>query len=795
MKTIRAITGTILVSGFVSTASAVTYTVTLPTDVTNTLAEAFANTYVTSSEGSPTLEGLYAASELQVTGGGRLEINTDLKTAGFAGEIRVKPGATLRLTAKGALGDTAHGTFVESGATLENECLDASDDNKLDFAGEPLTFAGTGVNGVGALVARTPVKRERNGVWGGTVLTMTGDAMISTASGYQDFPCNSMSSSLDMNGHTLTVRGISNAKGACPEGVCLRPVVTNPGHIVLSNCYASISDNVNLGGSSANTLTVGAGCRLELFASATPGRKKWTLNVSSGANALCLQTSSSGGYWDGPVNFPDSAGTLNVGLLGLDGTLNRSIFPETVTSIARLQFYKSLTKFENPCLTLKSSNNSFEKGVGFADLNVIVDANGALPQNCGTAVLERASITFNSSVASYALPVLCVSNSATVGDAQGCWVGVIKRQEGTLAYDSALTFPELTLEGGTVKMGSRVTDKAYYAGLHYGYSDKFDSWYQTNPANQVYYDRNHPMPTNKVVYGFSDLKDAKSGLSGTVYTGYVMNGTSADVTWRFASCCKTLAYLLINGNTVINKQEDGKMAFGNAVLRPGANAIKYAIASNGARSVPNPPTNNSIWTNGWGFAVSKTSTTSTDPADFVELTDPGDGSVLRIAEPGSAYEHEIAVAYTNRFVRSVDCVTAAKGTALDICDGIWTVARVEGPLNVDSTGTVAYSAQPSFTVGGTLVATGADLVAGDHLVCDAQLTFASGAKIELSGGKAALRAVADKRAVIASSLLPIVGEAPVVESDDGAQFHSEFSADRKTLSVVFEPSGFALILK
>jgi len=38
-KTSRAITGAILVSGLVSAASAVTYTVTLPTDVANKLAE------------------------------------------------------------------------------------------------------------------------------------------------------------------------------------------------------------------------------------------------------------------------------------------------------------------------------------------------------------------------------------------------------------------------------------------------------------------------------------------------------------------------------------------------------------------------------------------------------------------------------------------------------------------------------------------------------------------------------------------------------------------------------------
>jgi len=799
----KAALGAMLVPGFVSAASAATYTVTLPAGVTNTLAEAFANTYVTSSEGTPTPEGLYGASELSVTGGGRLEINVDLKTAGFAGEIRVKPGATLRITAKGALGDTAHGTFVESGATLENECLDTSANNLLDFAGEPLTFAGAGVDGVGALVARTPVKQERNGVWGGTVLTMTGDAMISTVNGYQDFPCNSSNSSLDMNGHTLTVRGISNAQGVQPGNVCLRPVVTNPGHIVISNCNASINNDANLGGSSANVLTVGKGCRFELYSAPAADRRKWTLNIHPEASSACLQTTSLGGRWDGPIVFPACATPWNFGLQGQKATpviTNHSTLAGVITSAARLQFFNSSTALPDSYLTLTSPENSFAKGVAFANLHLTLDVDGALPRNCGTAVVQSASIDFNPSVAAYALPVLCVSNSATIGDARGSWAGVIKRQAGTLAYNSALTFPELTLEGGTVKMGSAGTGKAWYAGLHYGYDDKFDAWYSSDPtkriANQVFYNENFAIATNKVVYDFSDLKVKKTASgSGTMYTGYIMNNGASDVTWRFASCCKTLAYLKVNDVKTIARQGDGEVAFGNAVLHPGANSFKYVIGSNGGPTIPNPPSNNANWTNGWGFAVSKTSTTSTDPADFVELSDPGDGSVLRIAEPGSAYEHELAVAYTNGFARSVGCVTAAKGTTLDLCDGGWTVARVEGPLAVTSTDTDAYAPMPSFTVSDTLAAAGADLVAGDRLACDAQLAFASGAKIAISGGKAAFRTAPDKRAAVATSRVPITGAAPVVESDDGAMFRSEFSADRKTLSVVFIPSGSVLVIR
>ncbi len=97
------------------------YTVTLPQGATNTLEEAFMMGCVTSDVvgETATLAGLYAASDLRVKGAGRLEIATDLKAAGYAGEIHVENGAVLRVTVTGALGDTVDGTFVADGATLE----------------------------------------------------------------------------------------------------------------------------------------------------------------------------------------------------------------------------------------------------------------------------------------------------------------------------------------------------------------------------------------------------------------------------------------------------------------------------------------------------------------------------------------------------------------------------------------------------------------------------------------------------------------------------------------------------
>ena len=778
------------------------YTVTLPAGVTNTLAEAFANAYVTSEPAEDvSYDGLCAAADLRIAGAGRLEINQDLKSAGYTGEVHVARGAMLRITANGALGDTAHGTFVADGATLENECLDSSDNNKLDFAKEHLTFAGTGVDGLGALVARTPSKQERGGVWGGTYLTMTGDATISTVNGYQDFPNNSPDNSLDMNGHTLTVRGFDMATGGVPGGVCLRPVVTNPGHIVITNCGASINSYANLGGGAENTFTLVRRGTLELYDCTGAGKKKWTLVVAPGAAKDALKSSSNGGCWDGPIKVEraDLQVYINSQNNGATTNVNHSVFAGKVSVKGPFSISNGMAAVR-PSLTLSSDENEFG-GIVEAGTTVTlkVPVDGAL--SCPTAlVYKAATVELDPAVTYERLPIMTFKDSATVtGGAAGTCAGAVKNGAGDVSWNSGVGFRTLDLNEGKLSLDRALPDQAFYAGLSYGFDTNFTGW-SKNPvvpgeryANSAFYTDNIATVTNKVALDFSDVRTTATqrslpGGSATYYDGYIINPGTEDVTWRFAICMKYLAWVKVNGTKVISRQETDSIAYGNATLKPGANHLVIHAGSNGD-CYTYVPKNNANWTNGWAFAVSRTSLTSEDPADFEPLADPGDGSVLRCALENTTHWTELGEAWSNDYL-AVERLTGAAGATLGLGNRRLRVTRVEGVPTVEGR-TDGTFRQPGLTVTDTWSVSGADLAAGKKLSCGPELAFVDGATLEIVGGRALRKS---GKVTVAESDLPIVG-LPTVVSPDGSEFELTKSADGRKLFLEYVHPGLLLLIR
>lgn len=812
--------GVVVISGFVLASSAATYTVTLPHGTTNTLDEAFSNGYVAASEGEATLAGLYGASDFRITGGGRLEINVDLKTAGYAGEIHVEPGATLRITANGALGDTAQGTFVADGATLENECLDTSDHNKLDFSGEPLTFAGNGVDGVGALVARTPSKNERNGVWGGTVLTMTGNAMISTVSGYQDFPNNSSNNSLDMNGHTLTVRGIPNASGTWPGGVCLRPVVTNPGHIVLSNCYATMNENANLGGTAENTFTVGIGCRFELYNAAVTNKKKWTLQIVEDAHSVPLQMSAGGGYWDGLIVLDDRTGDLNVALqaqqVGAVITTNRSTLAGAISAASRVRFYNLAPTLPAPNLTLKSPDNVFAKGAEFSNVNLFLDADGALPSACGTAVVENASIDFNVSVASYTLPVLCTSSNVTISDAQGSWDGIVKTAGSTLACSAnSPAFTTLDLESGTMTLEE--PSRNFNAGLYEGHK-AYAYWHKDGSGLDPYKANAHCegadncntnliTSTVRLAYeAYSPGEQALNEFGALVsaggyafsYTGYIWNHDATNVTWTFAASERTVSRLYINYADVYGRQaagtspENGTSAdlrYGNATLHPGANHFWWRIGVSGGTvgpysTVKSCPT----WTDTtkMGLVYDRLGRMSNDPANYERLINSADGDLFTLTDTASA---EYTAMRADLTVRRFQRLSGASGAILNAVSRRLIVQELVGCPEVNLASDWFDEAGVSVT--DLFTARVTDLAAGHHFATDAQLVFDAGTTFELMGDVQPLKGAKTILATAANGIQGI----PTVTGETALYFKVSKSADAKTLHLEYIPRGTMVIFR
>ncbi len=810
----------ILVAG--AAAGASVYTVTLPDGATNTLDEAFAQGYVTSSVAgeTPTRAGLHAAADLRVAGGGRLEIDVDLKSAGYTGEVHVAAGAVLRLTALGALGDTDHGTFVADGATLETECLDATADDRLDFAGERLAFAGAGVGGMGALVARTPERKERNGVWGGTRLTMTGDAKIVQVGTYQDFPCNNANNSLDMNGHTLTFCDTDGA-GA----FCIRTVVTNPGHFVISRARATMNNYAKLGGDASNTVTLRDGASLDLYESTGVGAKPWTVRVLE-TNGLKwpFTTTSYGGTWDGPLLFE---GRAAIGACGQGNGAqappneNVTILRGPVTARDTLAIcWNNMAVAHAPTIELHAPSNVFDKGLAVSNVVLKAMADGALPAAMGTGVFSAhdAALAFSEGQDrlgdAWRLPKLEVTGSVSVGDCAGAWAGVLKKAGATLTCSmDAPDFTALDLEAGTAALEE--PDRNFNSGLYEGHK-AYAYWHKEGASPELlavranlHCDNADNCQTNGVTasvrfaYETAELKEMATNEFGEVvtangytfcYQGYVWNHDATNVTWTFAASETTVSTLWINGKSVYGRQSTGAsddICFGNAVLTPGPNPFWWRIGVSGrkvgpAMSVPKvaAPT----WTDKakCGLVYDRLGRGTRDPGDYARLENTGDAPLFTLTIPGTAAHAALKEAKT---VRRLERLSGTAGAVFAAPSRTLVVQELVGcpAVNVAS----AWLAEAGVTVTARLVARAADLAAGRAFATDGALVFGEGAALELEGDMKALR---PSGAVLATAAGGITG-APKVAGEAAGHFRVARSADAKALLLVYVPGGTLLLVR
>ncbi len=228
--------------------------------------------------------------DLVKKGAGRLIIDTNLKSAGWDGEVHVKEGY-LRARQLGALGKTSKGTFVSDGATFEVDGSVVGANNTTGFlSGEPFTIKGRGmqVDGVDQGVIRNLANDQYPGV--GTV-TMLGDCLYATAKA-NSHRLDCRSATLDMNGYTLTTRGYF---------ALTLTTITNPGNIVVEEGRLVIESKTNLNGSDANKFTLAKNTCL--YFQGARGYMGWTLEMNDSSILQSTSTGTNPDYntWSGPV--------------------------------------------------------------------------------------------------------------------------------------------------------------------------------------------------------------------------------------------------------------------------------------------------------------------------------------------------------------------------------------------------------------------------------------------------------------------------------------------------------------
>jgi autotransporter-associated beta strand protein len=118
-----------------------------------------------------------------------------------------------------------------------------------------------------------------------------------------------------------------------------------------------------------------------------------------------------------------------------------------------------------------------------------------------------------------------------------------------------------------------------------------------------------------------------------VYTGYLWNRATTNVTWTFGENVDDSTLLKIDSTTVIANGNGWSMpTIGTMTLTPGPHAFeaRFGNGVGGAGLVDGRNASSLSWwkTNSIGFGVDYLGRNDTNIANFVALTDPGDGSLL-----------------------------------------------------------------------------------------------------------------------------------------------------------------------
>lgn len=301
-------------------------------------------------------------------GEGRLIVSTDLSAQNWKGAVRVETGY-FKPTVAGACGTRdAAGLEIQSGATCEYATT-------AYMTCRTLKFGGAGVGGTQGAIRLdvnsnvTMLDRPNNSDY--QKVTVTDDALIAIPYS-RNFQFR-YGTQFNMGGKKVTVEG--------PGVFCLMGSMSNPGDFEVTGSATLLFEQINLQGSSANTLTVNNGCRVR-FANNHP---TWTMRVKGtcyvGTSGWVVTTMASQNYpnfgcgWDGPIQLDDNA-TLTVDVNDTKNSTSTNTF-----YIAGQISGNGGLKVTRGYLKLTNSNNTFTGAVTQTGVQSFLIATrfGALP--------------------------------------------------------------------------------------------------------------------------------------------------------------------------------------------------------------------------------------------------------------------------------------------------------------------------------------------------------------------------------------------------------------------------------
>lgn len=350
-------------------------------------------------------------------------------------------------------------------------------------------------------------------------------------------------------------------------------------------------------------------------------------------------------------------------------------------------------------------------------------------------------------------------------------------RDGTTRFSTTDRVPTIHTETGEIA-----------PGLFCSRDDSVDYWKNGLDwsGNQVVTEPAHTNDIDNIVLSldYANVYSTRTVNGYYCYSGYIMNMTDKDVTWGFYVHPHARGYLEINGSSVSGRTT-ATAKYAKATLKPGANTFLFKCVEADKRCGPYYGTGG-IDPLG-GFAICKTDdaaskTVATLTADDLVLspTDPGDGSLFRVA---NSAEEIAALGIKERKITVTD-LSVASGAALNVGGRELIVTNL--------TGSGAIGNYNRLTVVGTLTG-GTGATAAGALTLAGGIVFAEGAKVVLdTTGMRSSTAYP-----LVSAATPIVGT-PTLEltgprADIGGTL--QFSENRTSLTFVPEQQGVLILVR
>ena len=353
----------------------------------------------------------------------------------YTGATYINVG-TVRAQNNAAFGTITGATTISSGAALDVGGTLTAD--TLNLGAEVFYVSGSGVGGNGAIINSSG--SQQINVFGR--ITLVGDA---TFGGTSRWDIRSSTPTLNMGGFKLTKTG---ANAIALVGA----TVSNPGSIEVGSGTFSIQTTTAMNGSSANSITVDTGAKLDFYAETVA--TAWSVVLQDGSTVSASSGSGANNTLSGPVI--------------LNGAANFNTATFVLSSSGTIGGTGSLTKTGSGTLTL-SGANAYSGGTTINGGILRLSGGADRLLTGGTVTIGSGTATFDVNGQSQTIAALFGTNngSITLGTGtltlnQGATIsssfnGVISGTSGQLILQGGGT---LTLGGANTYTGGTTIDNA-----------------------------------------------------------------------------------------------------------------------------------------------------------------------------------------------------------------------------------------------------------------------------------------------------------------------------------------------